>query len=151
MDQKEILNLMAALAEEVIGCCTCMGMFRYSIYCEGEGPDTSWHIDICEGITELVGGKSDGAAVTSGFSADIYQIMLLLQPPDYGPFKYPPVHFGAELHDESPTVVIEGRYNSYNVSISIFAEPFADDVVMRTDEEGRMWETGDGSDDDLNE
>lgn len=113
--------------------------------------DQHWYIDISEGVTELLGGKSDGARVVGGFSADIADIVALLSPPTYGDFKTCPVNFCCEPHAESPNVAIEGVYAGVHMTVTIYSVPISDEITMTVDQKGGMRYQNEVDEDDFNE
>jgi len=138
---------MVQLAKDIIGCCTGVGLFSYNVIADSDEQDNSWLIHISEGLTELVGGAADGANVFGGFSCDVSAVVAMLQPPDFGDFKSPPISLNVDIEDGA-SISIDGMYEGCYVSIMIYAEPLPDDVAMKANERGEMWPTGDEEDEE---
>lgn len=151
--KKNPADTLEELAQLAAARCESMSLFQYWVYQEEDHPDAGWRIDICEGATELVGGKDDGARVHAGFHADITAIVGLLKPPIYlSGATQPIISFDCTIGSKDPVhVAIDGSYAGIDVMISIYSLPLSDKVAMTMNERHEIEYKDDPPEDDDDE
>lgn len=112
---------------------------------EAEFTVGAWTLWIHEVVTEMVGGKSDGAEVYSGFEIDLTELIQEIHEPR--------IEFVTEVGLADlmgiPHVSISGKYKDLHVTVNILSRPPPDEPpLLRTDDRGAMWEIDDADDED---
>ena len=100
--------------------------------------DQFWEITVYPTPVELVGGATDGALVSPGFSLDLRELWFAFD-------EITDTNWCAQAHGphdaEGPHISIEGMYQGHHVFLRVLSEaPYDEEPGLRLDSSGRRGE-----------